>query len=378
MINKILTILKIKKKILSILLIFFITVFFILFFDLLIGNYVYKKILRKNFFDIDTGMGTIHPVYHHDLRKNYITHSAGWGKRKFSFCTDNHGFRNDCKSKNISKNFDIGIIGDSQTAGYGLSYDEMFSTLISKKLKNKRIANLSTSSYSPAIYYSKINYFLEQGYKFKEIIVFVDLSDFHDDFVKYKLDGSKVMQKNKIDWSTENHNVIDRFMIIIERKFKVTNYLVLSINNFLIEKNLKKKKIPHWVLYNPRSTWSYNYDKKWYLNEDLENVINNSIFNMDKLYRLLDENNIPLSIVVFPWPSTLKFDKSDNLQVKIWRDFCNTRCKNFFNIMTPFFEIKKNMDFESLYFKYYIEGDIHLNENGNKIIAKYFLENYKD
>ena len=39
---------------------------------------------------------------------------------------------------------------------------------------------------------------------------------------------------------------------------------------------------------------------------------------------------------------------------------------------------KKEIGFKELYFKYYIDGDIHLNENGNQILAETFLANYKD
>lgn len=354
------------------------TIAFFLLFDLLIGNYIYKKILRKNFFDVDTGMGTTHSVYHHDIKKNYITHSAGWGKKKFSFCSDIHGFRNDCINNNNSKIFDIGIIGDSQTVGFGLSYDEMFSTLISKKLKNKRIANLSSSSYSSAIYYSKINYLISNGYKFNEIIVFVDLSDFHDDFVRYKLDGDKILGKHII-WGDENYSITEKFLFFLEKRFKVTNYLIVTTDNFLITKGIKEKKIPYWILNNPRSTITYNYNKKWYLEEEnLQAILDNSLSNMEKLHSLLEKNNIPLSIAVFPHPATLKFDIAENLHLKTWKNFCEQRCKTFFNIMTPFFKIKETIGFRDLYFQYYIDGDLHFNENGNKIIAESFLENYKD
>jgi len=368
----------IKKNIIKIINFFFITILTFFLFDFLIGNYVYKKILRKNYFDVDTGMGEQHPIYHHGLKKNYNTSTAGWGKKKFSFCSDNYGFRNKCNLKYNSKNFDIGIIGDSFTVGFGLSYDEMFSTIISKKLKNKKIANLASSSYAPSIHFARINYLLNNGFRFNEIIVFIDLSDLHDDTIKYELVENKVLSKSNDDWFLENYSFFEKFMHFLSRKFKVTNYLVLSTNEFLIKKGIKDKSISHWVLYNPRSSWTYNYEKKWYLDKNLEDVINHSVSNMEKLYQLLQKNNIPLSVAVYPWPSTLYFDVENNLQLQIWKNFCVTKCKTFFNIMHPFFEIKKEIGFKDLYFKYYIDGDIHLNENGNQILAESFIANYKN
>jgi len=46
--------------------------------------------------------------------------------------------------------------------------------------------------------------------------------------------------------------------------------------------------------------------------------------------------------------------------------------------MTPFFEAKNKMSFNKLYYKYYIDGDIHLNETGNDVLSETFLSLYKE
>jgi hypothetical protein len=119
--------------------------------DLLVGNYVYKKILRKNYFDVDLNMGEQHPVYNHGLKKNYNTNSAGWGKKRFSFCTDNYGFRNKCNFNENSKNFDIVIapehdnlngenIMNSKGAIHYITYLEINNakSYLESKIKNKK------------------------------------------------------------------------------------------------------------------------------------------------------------------------------------------------------------------------------------------------
>ena len=45
--------------------------------------------------------------------------------------------------------------------------------------------------------------------------------------------------------------------------------------------------------------------------------------------------------------------------------------------MDPFFQLKKKNSFKKIYKKYYFKGDIHLNSEGNKIIAEEFLVNYR-
>ena len=64
--------------------VFFIFFYFFLF-DLLIGNYVYKKILRKNYFDVEHNMGKEHPVYHHGLKKIFQLTARAGEKKNFHF-----------------------------------------------------------------------------------------------------------------------------------------------------------------------------------------------------------------------------------------------------------------------------------------------------
>ena len=97
-----------------------------------------------------------------------------------------------------------------------------------------------------------------------------------------------------------------------------------------------------------------------------------------KLSKLLKDNKIDLSLAVYPWPGTLKYDSENNKQVEIWQNFCILHCKKFYNFMKPFYNLLKNDDFTNVYRKVYIENDQHFNEEGNKIIAENFLKLYKE
>ena len=46
--------------------------------------------------------------------------------------------------------------------------------------------------------------------------------------------------------------------------------------------------------------------------------------------------------------------------------------------MEPFFKMKDNEGFSSLYKRVYIKNDIHFNEEGNSIIANNFLKMYSN
>ena len=57
------------------------------------------------------------------------------------------------------------------------------------------MASLGITSYAPSIYYSKIKYLIENNYKFKHIIFFIDISDLYDDSVFYKLDDNGIVSE---------------------------------------------------------------------------------------------------------------------------------------------------------------------------------------
>ena len=357
--------------------IFLISISFFLFLDLTIGKYTYKKFIVKNLPDIDLKeLSARDEIYDHKVATNYNS-LVGWGDKRYKFCTDNNGFRISCdkKDKNL-KNFDIAFIGDSFTEGTGYKYEETFVGLIERKLSNKKIANLGLSSYSPSIYLTKIKKLLNNGYKFKEIIVFVDISDLVDDTLCYKvIENTKVVRRITFPDCFKNLNIKNRkFNDFFEHNFKFSNILL----NFIFKKNdLNNKKIQNQLKHS-RSEWTYNYNKKNFNNSSFDDVSSLSINHMEKLYSLLNENSINLSVAVYPWPGTLKFDNEKNLQVKIWKKFCINKCSKFYNFMPQFFSEINNNDFYNSYKKIFIEGDIHFNEYGNRIIAENFILKYNE
>ena len=117
--------------------------------------------------------------------------------------------------------------------------------IIESKLKNKKIANLAISSYSPSIYFTKINYLLSENYKFDEIIVFMDLSDLKDDTVCYKVQNNKVLRRSKSNKCFQDPmSQIDKIKIYISNKLRLTYELYVLIKDYLIKFNIIEYKAP--------------------------------------------------------------------------------------------------------------------------------------
>lgn len=355
--------------------IFLLTFLLFIFLDIVLGNFIYKKFIRTSFVDQDISFGKKDDIFDHGFVKSYKTQNAGWGEIRYNFCTDPNAFRSDCKNQFLkNKNFDLAFIGDSFTEGVGINFEETFVGIIASDLKNKKIANLAASSYSPAIYFSKINYLLQNGYSFNEIIVFLDLSDIQDDAVCYKLENSVVKRRgSNYSCFKNNKDLFDK----LEKRLRLSSEFLRLLNEQLIEFKIIDYSPPGSVVDNPRARWTYDFRRKDFNNLSLDDAVKISIENMSLLSVLLKENNIDLSLAVYPWPGTLKNDNKNNKQLNIWKNFCVSNCKNFYNLMEPFFTLSRKESFVSVYKKMYINDDIHFNEEGNKILAKKFLKLYK-
>ena len=73
-----------------------------------------------------------------------------------------------------------------------MPYEQTFVGLIAEQMPEKKIANLGVMSYSPTIYYLRLIDFLDKGYTFKELVVYIDISDIQDEANYAIVDGRVV------------------------------------------------------------------------------------------------------------------------------------------------------------------------------------------
>ncbi len=316
-------------------------------------------------------------IYHHGFMPNVNYKNNRGFQGKFTICTNKYGFRDSCNIKKIDKNFDIAFMGDSFVEGYSVNFEDSFVGIFSKNKKNLKIANLGVSSYSPKIFYSKLNYLISEGFKFKEIVFFIDISDLYDDNVSYKLNEDLTI--SEIDFKNKG---------LKRRKFLRTNFPLTNYYMYVLKKNrqLKNKKIenPKRNL-SPKFSKKANYKAEWtyykhathpeYINS-IKDSQKNLVNIMEKIYFMLKKNNIEMSIAIYPWPHQLKNDNVNSKHVVMWEKFCETKCNNFINYFPLFFNEKKGKSFLEVYKKYYFWNDVHFNLDGNKLISKMLIEKF--
>ena len=353
-----------------------ITLLFFFIFDLSIGKYLFKKFLRKAPLDVKSAI-IRDEIYDHKFPKNYEGLSS-YGNIKYKICTNDYGFRTSCLDKHNDKKYDIAFVGDSFTEGVGLKFEDTFTGIISKKLDKKNIINLGVSSYSPSIYFLKIRDLINQGFIFKEIIVFIDISDLVDETLCYKMKENKIVRRETFVkcFYNLNEKKIGYFEKKFKRHFKFSNLFIELLKKKLVQLKIIDTNKYQDIFNHSRAEWTYNYNKKKLNNYSLKQSNEIMLNSMNSLHDLLKENSIQLSLAVYPWPGTLYFDNENNMHKEFWENFCKKKCKKFYNFMPTFFNKLGNSDFNTFYEEHYIKGDVHYNKKGNSLIAEHFLDEY--
>ena len=325
-----------------------------------------------------------HDIYHHDFTANYSGDKV-WGNKTHRVCTDSSGFKINCKDFNklrLIKEYDLAFMGDSFTEGY--DYSKSFVGLISDEYKNLKIANIAVASYSPSIYFYKIKYLLENGYKFKHLVLYVDISDVHDEALYEEKNGkiiiNYILDKTTNEVKRRTYKRIfkdfanDYFPYIYSKLWKIKNRKLLKDEDFNFinkEKHIYKKNFV-------RGSWTYNPTLIYRDQFSVKEAVNKKMYYINLLSKMLEKENIKLSIGIYPWPSQILWDTRDNSSVKLMREFCIQKCTYFFNNNDYFFDYLEKSNKWDVLKKYYIINDIHFNDEGHKILAENFIAKYID
>ena len=361
-------------------LIFFVTFILIILIDLILG----KKII--NFF-FSSDKSVKHLIYHHDLDKNLNKKIIYNNVFEYSICTNNHGFKSGCKDKEkTSKSVNYAFIGDSFTEGVGLNYAETFVGKFKNKKKNDQIINLGVDSYSPKIYFKKLEHLLNQGFTFDRVIVFIDVGDILDENRYLINSNGAVTAKSSLKYINtvyQDYSELYKFKKVLKELLPLTAIFYSQIMRVKLNSNKKinglnnKREIQDIYLINSRWTYKNEFSKRdqiW-----VDKGKKDAVFFMDKIFELSKINNFKLSLAVYPWPAQILHDKDTGRTElgKFWENYCKNKCESFINYLDYFHQLKQEIEKEKIVELYYLKNDVHFNQKGNDIILKKLLETFK-
>lgn len=375
--------------------------------DFLFGAKILSIIRKSEPFRIQ------HSTFHHTLKPNYDG-IGRWGDWTYKMCTNLHGFKDKCNAPiNESKSFDVAFMGDSFTEGIGLPFEQTFVGLVSERYPDLRIANLGVVSYSPAIYLAKLKDLYARGYRFKHVIVFIDIGDAFDEANAYDLHHDTVVVDKGEPYPLRGLHYLRRIAAknlpltgeawfqarkIPAKLFTTSNSTPRAVpsspapttaiaplkSNLALQPTSSLTTQPTPVVDEPfiqniyegiylknypKSEWTYNVQSTQYGNDGVLGTLEKMKREMRAVHALTKNYGSTLSVGVYPWPGQILHDKEDSLQVQTWREFCETRCLHFYNAFPSFFKLASETSKDTIVRNYYFAGDAHFNKLGNEVIA---------
>jgi hypothetical protein len=317
----------------------------------------------------------------HSLKPNCAGRQR-WGTDTYDFFTNSLGFRDE-KVRPVPLTDPrprIVLLGDSFTEGKS-SWRDSYPGQIAARFPQYEILNGGVSSYSPSNYLNVIRSLLAARVDFDEVFVFIDLSDTQDEAAYYRdLDASgAVTGPANEDWSRTT-GLYHRMRTAIERKYLLTNCAVGLVEVALVDHGFYhvSRDMAGNLFDLERSAWTYRKVSETTPYPDgfgplrVDGGIARGKAKMTLLWQELAARQIPLSVVVYPWPAQVVHDTADSRQVAVWRDWCSGKCKDFVSLFPAFLAEKdrcSSLEAGCWYKKNFVFGDFHYNATGNALVA---------
>ena len=317
-------------------------------------------------------------VRHHALRPDCIS-TEHWGKDSYELVTNSLGFRDE-RIRQVPLTDPrprILLLGDSFTEGM-IAWRDSYAGRLAAHFPQYDFLNGGVSSYSPSNYLNVTRMLLAAGVQVDEVIVFIDISDVHDEAAFYRdADRSGAVTRPKQElftssWYGRMRSRIAKYFLLTDGVFEFGERILVGRGYYHFPRDYGD------MFDTDRLAWTYRtVDQSdpypaGFAPLGLEGGITKAKAKMDLLWQELARRNIRLSIVVYPYPAQIAHDTADSSQVRIWREWCQGKCKRFISVFPPFFAAKEQC-LKSRpgcwYLNYFIFGDSHYNAAGNALVA---------
>ena len=368
--------------------------------QLFLFNFYYKKLEKQHISDLENRVPNKNYKYtfkkKSSFKSKYLDH-------EYTIKTNNLGFR-DYEVRDLNKNsYYTIVIGDSFVEGVALEYKDTLVAQLNKKIKNNNInnhefLNAGVSSYSPYIYQRKVIGVIKENswLKIDKVILLLDKSDVPDELNYF--DSSQRPKYFPIEKGTYTFKYNEDFFQDLKKgdlwRFiskqtttgsflkKVGDIIDLERRNirdrYKLSKKLRKsffkissKQVKSFRSINTRNHISNYFQGDLWETKGKESV-DFSIENIIKLKNFLDNRNIELLVILFPWP----FEIANKIPRENYINYIVQKLmKKKINYLSAYEYFLKG-DIYSNISENYIYNDMHFNKQGNKLLSGIIWEEY--
>jgi hypothetical protein len=321
------------------------------------------------------------PIYDHDLRPMVSLDDLAWGSVTYDLRTNSLGFK-DGEARQVPLETDVPrvlFIGDSFTEGVGYGYEQTFVGIVDSALapSGVEVLNAGVSSYSPLIYWRKLQYWIgRRGLDVDEVVVYLDISDASNEAETYSVEADGRIAHTD-EWDAGEQQIVrppGSGRLGWLKDLVKHNTVVMAMLTQVKVALFPRETGPNYPLDNHLSRWTID-DSTWQAYGE-EGVRRMQVY-MDSLHTFLRERDIPLTVAVYPWPDQVMAGDLDSRQVRIWRQWAAERSVRFVNHFPDLVVGDTPEDRMATLVRYYIDGDFHWNEAGHRLIARRFLRGYQ-
>jgi hypothetical protein len=324
------------------------------------------------------------PVRLHALKPNCVA-TVVWGRDKYQFLTNSLGFRDERVRQVplISPRPRILLLGDSFTEGV-LTWPQSYAGRIANQFPQYDFLNGGMAAYSASNYLNVARMVLAAGYEIDEVIVFIDMADVHFEAAFYQdRDGSGAVigpkhEHRRSPW-------YGRLRVFIAQHFFATDDMVAFLERQLVLHGFDAVNYydgvnafdAEWAAWTYRKVNETDVFPSGYAPLGLEGGIAKEMAKMDLLWLELEKRNIAISVVVYPYPGQIVHDTADSRQVRMWRNWCEGKCKRFVSLFPAFLAVKNQCHWSQpgcWYLSHFIFGDFHYNAAGNALVADALIQ----
>jgi hypothetical protein len=322
------------------------------------------------------------PVRHHSFKPN-CSSIEYWGTEKYKFFTNSLGFRDE-KIREVplaDPRPRILILGDSFTEGM-IAWRDSYVGRIADHFPQDDFLNGGVVGYSPSNYLNTTRILLAAGVQFDEVIVFVDNSTVAQEAAFYRdVDASGAVAGPERIGSAGSQYV--------KWRRQLATHFVLTYHVLRLLDRFQRLLVRHGYYHLPAtefgdpfdaeiSAWTYRKVNETdpypagYAPLGVEGGIAKGKAKMTLLWEELEKRNIPISVVVYPHLAQLVHDNADSRQVRMWREWCEGKCKRFISLFPAFLAVEDQCPRTQpgcWYPSLFVYGDMHFAAGGNALVA---------
>jgi hypothetical protein len=321
------------------------------------------------------------PWFHHGLRPN-ASGMSQWGSGPlYPAHVNSLGFL-DREVREVPLASDgrrVLLIGDSFTEGIGVPFEQTFAGILQERLAPEgiEVLNAGVMSFSPRLERLRLEQlFDEVGLEVDELVLLIDISDIQDQvlyrkFVPRHATAVESARAGAWRWVTRHSLSIG----YAERM------LAARRRNALREK-YGATVLPPWLDYfwlegqdhEPSSDPSFARVRVlWTGDEYFANPWTDLGLAMARedlvaIAELCRRHGVELTLGVYPWPTQVRIFERESRQVYLWETFAAEHGLGFVSFWGDFMP-EGDYDPEELYVRNFIEGDVHWNEAGHRLVA---------